>query len=133
MAAVRKDIDGLLKLQFKPEFLNRIDEIVLFERLSQSMIESIAGLRLSELASRLTQRGVTLEMEPEATAFIASEGFDQRFGARPLKRAIQALLENPLALKLLSGEIGEGSLVRVSRGEEGLSYKTYPAPAVSDA
>jgi ATP-dependent Clp protease ATP-binding subunit ClpB len=133
MASVRKDIDALLKLQFKPEFLNRIDEIVLFERLSQSMIESIADLRLAELAARLAQRGVTLEITPEAKTFIAVEGFDQRFGARPLKRAIQALLENPLALKLLSGEIAEGSLVRVVRGETGLSFMVSAKAVLGDA
>ncbi len=122
MEAVRKDIDSLLKLHFKPEFLNRIDETVLFERLSESMIGAIAELRLKELASRLQEREVEIEVLPEAKAFIASEGYDRRFGARPLKRAIQALLENPLSKYILSGELGEGDTVRIGKEGEGLVF-----------
>jgi ATP-dependent Clp protease ATP-binding subunit ClpB len=114
MDDVRKDIDSLLKTRFKPEFLNRIDEIVLFERLSEPMIRSITDLRLAELASRLAERSIAIEINPEARDFIAAEGYDRRFGARPLKRAIQALLENPLARSMLAGEIREGDRVLVT-------------------
>ncbi len=122
MEAVRKEIDTLLKLHFKPEFLNRIDEIVLFERLSETMISAIADLRLEELAARLKERDISIELLPEAKAFIASEGYDKRFGARPLKRAIQSLLENPLSKSILSGELAEGDRVRVGREGEALSF-----------
>lgn len=122
MEAVRKEIDTLLKLHFKPEFLNRIDEIVLFERLSETMISAIADLRLEELAARLKEREISIELLPEAKAFIASEGYDKRFGARPLKRAIQSLLENPLSKSILSGELAEGDRVRVGREGEALSF-----------
>ena len=114
MEDVRKDIDSLLKTRFKPEFLNRIDEIVLFERLSETMIRSIADLRLTELTSRLAERSIAIEINPEARDFIAAEGYDRRFGARPLKRAIQSLLENPLARSMLAGEMGEGDRVLVT-------------------
>ncbi|MCX7026366.1 MAG: ATP-dependent chaperone ClpB [Spirochaetes bacterium] len=120
---VKKDIDGLLKITFKPEFLNRIDEIVLFERLTEVMIGKIADLRLSELAGRLAERGISLKVEPEARDYVAARGYDKRFGARPLKRAIQSLLENPLALRLLSGEMGEGDEVVVKKGSDGIDFE----------
>ncbi len=122
MEAVRPEIDNLLKLHFKPEFLNRIDEIVLFERLSEAMISAITELRLDELAARLKERNIAIEVLPEAKAFIASEGYDRRFGARPLKRAIQSLLENPLSRSILSGELAEGDTVRVGKEGEELSF-----------
>jgi len=123
MEQIRKEVDGLLKLHFKPEFLNRIDEIVLFERLTADMIGKIADLRLSELSDRLAARGVRLRVTPEAKAFIAAQGYDRRFGARPLKRAIQSLLENPLALKLLDGGMGQGDEVTVKKGREGIEFE----------
>ncbi|MDX9783944.1 MAG: ATP-dependent chaperone ClpB [Spirochaetia bacterium] len=122
MEIVRTEIDNLLKLHFKPEFLNRIDEIVLFERLSEAMIGAIAELRLGELAARLKERNIDIEVLPEAKAFIAAEGYDKRFGARPLKRAIQSLLENPLSRSILSGELAEGDRVRVGKEGEELSF-----------
>ncbi len=122
MEAVRAEINNLLKLHFKPEFLNRIDEIVLFDRLSEAMIGAIAELRLDELAARLKERDISIEVLPEAKAFIASEGYDRRFGARPLKRAIQSLLENPLSRSILSGELTEGDRVKVGKEREGLSF-----------
>jgi ATP-dependent Clp protease ATP-binding subunit ClpB len=87
------------------------------------MIGKIADLRLSELSGRLAERGVSLKVEPKAKDFIAAAGYDKRFGARPLKRAIQSLLENPLALKLLSGEMGEGDEVAAKKGREGIEFE----------
>ncbi len=113
MDEVRARIDDLLKNYFKPEFLNRIDEIVVFDRLDESMIRRITDLRLGELASRLAQRNISLSVDDAAKDYIAKEGFDQQFGARPLKRAIQNLLENPIAKKLLAGQVLEGDTVRV--------------------
>jgi len=113
MDEVRARIDDLLKNYFKPEFLNRIDEIVVFDRLDESMIRRITDLRLGELASRLAQRNISLSVDDAAKDYIAKEGFDQQFGARPLKRAIQNLLENPIAKKLLAGQVLEGDTVHV--------------------
>jgi|GEM_PF-2460035 len=86
------------------------------------MIGAIAELRLDELAARLKERDISIEVLPEAKAFIASEGYDRRFGARPLKRAIQSLLENPLSRSILSGELTEGDRVKVGKEREGLSF-----------
>jgi ATP-dependent Clp protease ATP-binding subunit ClpB len=129
MAEIRKDVDALLKTQFKPEFLNRIDEIVLFERLSEAMIRSIADLRLAELTSRLAVRSIAMTIAPEARDLIAAEGYDRRFGARPLKRAIQSMLENPLAKAILSGQVGEGDAVVVKADGGALSFSTERAAA----
>jgi len=129
MAEIKKDVDALLKTQFKPEFLNRIDEIVLFERLSEAMIRSIADLRLAELISRLAGRSIAMTIEPEARDLIAAEGYDRRFGARPLKRAIQSMLENPLAKAILSGQVGEGDTVAVKADGGALSFSTERAAA----
>ena len=119
---IRQGIDALLKTAFKPEFLNRIDEIVIFDRLDASMIRRIADLRLAELAGRMSQRSITLKVDDEARDFIANEGYDPLYGARPLKRAIQALLENPLARKVLSGDIREGDTVQVAKTPDGLDF-----------
>jgi len=132
MEAVRKDIDSLLKGHFKPEFLNRIDEIVLFERLSEAMIRSITDLRLAELIGRLAERFIALEISPEARDYIAAQGYDRRFGARPLKRAIQSLLENPPAKSLLSGEVREGDKVLAGASADGLKF-TVTRPEGDDA
>jgi len=130
MDEIRKEIDSLLKAHFKPEFLNRIDEIVLFERLSESMIRSIADLRLAELSARLAERNITLEISGEARDLIAAEGFDRRFGARPLKRAIQSLLENPLAKSVLAGRVSEGDKVLVGTSANSLEFSvTHPGEA----
>ncbi|SLM19423.1 protein disaggregation chaperone [uncultured spirochete] len=124
MDEVRSRIDDLLKNYFKPEFLNRIDEIVVFDRLDESMIRKITDLRLGELAGRLAQRNIALTVDDAARDYIAKEGFDQQFGARPLKRAIQNLLENPIAKKLLAGQILEGDAVRVGMSGDELAIGT---------
>jgi ATP-dependent Clp protease ATP-binding subunit ClpB len=113
MDEVRKGIDNLLRGTFKPEFLNRIDETVVFERLGRERILAIVDIQLALLEGRLADRKLTLEVSPAAKALLAKEGYDERFGARPLKRAIQALVQNPLATEILSGRIREGSIVRV--------------------
>jgi ATP-dependent Clp protease ATP-binding subunit ClpB len=113
MEEIRKRIDALLKTHFKPEFLNRIDEIVVFDRLDAAMIRKITDLRLGELAKRLADRSLTLVVEDAAKDLLAQEGFDPQFGARPLKRVIQNRLENPIAKKLLAGEVHEGDTIVV--------------------
>jgi len=113
MEEIRKRIDALLKTHFKPEFLNRIDEIVVFDRLDAAMIRKITDLRLGELAKRLADRSLTLVVEDAAKDLLAQEGFDPQFGARPLKRVIQNRLENQIAKKLLAGEVHEGDTIVV--------------------
>ena len=98
--------------RFRPEFLNRIDEIVVFEALTREQLGSIVEMQLERLNERLAERGLTLELTNGARELISEAGWDPAYGARPLKRAIQRLLENPLALKLLEGEFGEGDTVR---------------------
>ncbi len=98
---------------FRPEFLNRIDEIVEFKRLTKEQLAEIVELQLARLRARLAERGIELELTDDAKAALAEAGWDPTFGARPLKRAIQRLVENPLALRLLEGEFADGDTVRV--------------------
>ncbi|MCX7775536.1 MAG: ATP-dependent chaperone ClpB [Spirochaetaceae bacterium] len=127
MEQIRKGVDALLKTHFKPEFLNRIDEIVVFDRLDQTMIRRIADLRIAELAGRLESRSVHLVVDDEARDLIAEAGYDRHFGARPLKRAIQNMLENPIAQMVLSGAIRDGDTVRVKRAGEELAIEVAKA------
>jgi len=113
---------------FRPEFLNRIDEIVEFHPLSKEQIADIVGLQLGRVEERLAERGLRLELTDQARDALAEAGWDPTYGARPLKRAIQRLLENPLALRLLEGEFAEGDVVRVDAGEDGLVFEKAGAP-----
>src|SRR5438477_8539922 len=113
---------GDLREFFRPEFLNRIDEIVEFHPLSREQIDEIVEQQLARLRERLAERGLQLELTDEAKAVIADAGWDPAYGARPLKRAIQRLLENPLALRLLEGDFGEGDTVRVDDQEGELIF-----------
>ena len=102
-----------LREAFRPEFLNRVDEIIVFNSLSEEMIEQIADIQIRQLARRLAERDVAIELTPAARKAVAQIGFDPVYGARPLKRTIQRLIENPLANRLLQGEFPEGSKVVV--------------------
>jgi ATPases with chaperone activity, ATP-binding subunit len=123
MAEVRRDIDALLKTSFKPEFLNRIDETVVFERLGKERILAIVDIQLGRLASRLQDRKIKIDVSAEAKAAIAEAGYDPQYGARPLKRAIQGLLQNPLAQAILSGKIHEGDTVKVGAEKGEINFK----------
>ena len=107
-----QQLEMLLKQTFKPEFLNRLDEIITFHRLSQEHILHILDLELNKLTSRLLDRQITLELTDQAMAHLAQIGFDPAFGARPLKRTVQTYVQNPLAKALLSGAYPVGSRVR---------------------
>jgi ATP-dependent Clp protease ATP-binding subunit ClpB len=98
---------------FKPEFLNRVDEMIVFHRLSTTDLVRIVGIQLGLLTSRLQRRDVGLELTDDATDYLASKGYDPAYGARPLKRLIQREIENPLAIKLLDGTFAPGDRVRV--------------------
>jgi ATP-dependent Clp protease ATP-binding subunit ClpB len=108
---------------FRPEFLNRIDEIVEFHPLSKEQIGEIVELQLRRVEARLAERGLRLELTDEARAVLAEAGWDPTYGARPLKRAIQRMLENPLALRLLEGEFSEGDTVRVDAKDGELTFE----------
>src|SRR5207249_516234 len=111
----------LLRQTFKPEFLNRVDDVIIFRPLSAQDIERIVDLQLARVEKLLADRKLTLEVTPAAKQLIVSDGYDPVYGARPLKRAIQRLLQNPLALAVLEGEYQEGERIRVDRAKDGNS------------
>jgi len=116
---------------FRPEFLNRIDEIVEFKPLSREELGEIVELQLTRLRERLAERGLGLELTDEAKELVAEAGWDPTYGARPLKRALQRLIENPLALRLLEGEFAEGDTVRVNARDGELVFEKAGAPAAA--
>ncbi|MCP4767175.1 MAG: type VI secretion system ATPase TssH, partial [Gammaproteobacteria bacterium] len=97
---------------FRPEFINRVDESVVFHPLQKEQIQGIATIQLRELQARLAERDLTLELSDAAMEYLVSAGFDPVYGARPLKRAMQQAVENPLALQLLSGDFPTGAHIR---------------------
>jgi ATP-dependent Clp protease ATP-binding subunit ClpB len=120
-----------MREHFRPEFLNRIDEIVEFKALSREQLGEIVELQLERLRERLADRGLTLELSDEAKQTIGDAGWDPTYGARPLKRAIQRLLENPLALRLLEGDFGEGDTIRVDAQNGDLVFMRPAATAAA--
>ncbi|MEN0020352.1 MAG: AAA family ATPase [Planctomycetota bacterium] len=124
----RGELNARLKVDqqqqfFRPELLNRIDEVVVYHQLKKDQLGHIVEIQLARLRSRLAERDMTLELTDEAVALIAEEGWDPAFGARPLKRAIQSRLENPLASRILAGELGAGDSVRVSVQGKSLTFE----------
>ena len=119
---LRDSVQDALKRAFRPEFLNRIDEIIIFHPLSQEQIEQIVGLMAAEVQKRLEDRNITFELTPEARKWLAGEGFDPTFGARPLRRAIQRHLENPMSKAILAGELKPGDHILVESGDKGLTF-----------
>jgi ATP-dependent Clp protease ATP-binding subunit ClpB len=118
---------------FRPEFLNRVDEIVVFEPLTREQIAEIVEHQLARVRERLAERGIALELTEAAKEAIAEAGWDPAYGARPLKRAIQRLLENPLALRLLAGDFGDGDLIRVDADAGELAFAKAEAAAAAAA
>jgi len=119
---VRDQVFDRLKALFRPEFLNRIDETLLFKKLGKEQILGIVDLQLRFLSDRLAEKRMTLEVTPAAKQYLADEGYDPAFGARPLKRTIQSLVQNPLSKKLLEGGFGDGDAVLADKGPEGLVF-----------
>ena len=111
-----------LRQHFRPEFLNRVDEIVIFEPLRREEIGRIVEIQLARLKKLLEDRRLTLELTPAAVAFLGEHGYDPVYGARPLKRAIQKYLQDPLAMKVLSGEYVAGDTVQVDAGKGALRF-----------
>ncbi|MBX3298091.1 MAG: ATP-dependent chaperone ClpB [Acidobacteria bacterium] len=126
---VRTEVLGVLRDHFKPEFLNRIDDIVVFHQLGRDQIASIIDIQLEKLRSMLADRGITIVLDDSAKAVLVEKGYDPVYGARPLKRAIQTMVQNPLAVKLLNGEIASGQTVRVTGVDGELRFNAVGAEA----
>ena len=111
-------IDRALKDTFRPEFLNRIDEIIMFSRLSVDEMKEIVDLQLKEICGRIVDMGLTLNLDDSARTWLATVGYDPAFVARPMRRAFQKYLESPLSMKFLSGEVVSGDVVSVTKDPE---------------
>ncbi len=116
----RREVMDAVRAHFRPEFLNRLDETVIFDRLGRDDMEGIVAIQLRQLEKRLAGRKITLEIDPAAKAWLAEEGYDPVYGARPLKRVIQRSLQDPLAEMILAGDVMDGSTVTISAGVDGL-------------
>ncbi|MBV6658647.1 MAG: ATP-dependent chaperone ClpB [Devosiaceae bacterium] len=116
-AAVRNNVMEMVRGHFRPEFLNRIDEVVLFERLKRSEMGAIVDIQLARLHALLEDRKIVVDLEPSAREWLADKGYDPAYGARPLKRVIQKEVQDPLAEKILSGDVKDGDTVRVTGGK----------------
>ncbi|MCM8804770.1 MAG: ATP-dependent chaperone ClpB, partial [Candidatus Omnitrophica bacterium] len=112
-----------LKSKFRPEFLNRIDEIIIFNRLKKEDILKIVNIQISYLQKRLLDKKIEIKLSEEAKNYLVEKGYDENFGARPLKRLIQKEIENPLALKILSGEFKEGNIIFIDVENSSLTFK----------
>ncbi|HWL41161.1 MAG TPA: AAA family ATPase, partial [Gemmatimonadaceae bacterium] len=129
-AVVEAQVMSALRQHFRPEFLNRVDDIIVFRPLGKKEIEHIIDLQLAHLEKLLADRKLTLELTPPAREVLATEGYDPAFGARPLKRAIQRLLQNPLAMAVLEGRFAEGDHIVVGvdlKGELTFTKRGEPA------
>ncbi len=131
-AVVEAQVTNALRQHFRPEFLNRVDDIIIFRPLGKPEIEHIIDLQLARLEKLLADRKLTFELTPGAREILATEGYDPAFGARPLKRAIQRLLQNPLALAVLEGKFSEGDHIIVDRDTKGdLTFRRAKEPALA--
>jgi len=125
MAEVRK--------LFRPEFLNRLDEVIVFHELSEEQLRQVVDLMVKELEARLEERELGLELTEKAKSWLAREGYDPVYGARPLRRVIERFVENPLSSMVLRGELKDGDIVRVDLGKDGLTFKKKPVKAARAA
>jgi ATP-dependent Clp protease ATP-binding subunit ClpB len=129
---MREQIEEVLATTFKPEFLNRIDDTVIFQRLTRDDISRIVELQVAQLTERVRERGIEIELTDDARALLGNLGYDPTYGARPLKRVIQKQLVDKLALRMLEAEFGEGDVVRVDAADGELTFEKAPA-AVAEA
>ncbi len=130
---IREGIEEVLAATFKPEFLNRIDDTVIFHRLSKADIGRIVALQVNQLVGRVREKGIEIELSDDARSLLGNLGYDPTYGARPLKRVIQKQLVDKLALKILEGEFGEGDVVRVDAREGEIVFERVQAPAAAAA
>ena len=120
--ACREQVMAALRSNFRPEFLNRVDDVVLFKPLSMQEVEKIASLFVAQLQQRLAEQQIHLSLDGDAMAYLAKEGYDPVYGARPMKRFIQQALETPLARLMVSGQASAGATIQISYGDDGLSF-----------
>ncbi len=127
-AAVREEVMHAVRAHFRPEFINRVDEIILFHRLAREDMAAIVDIQLARLGHLLEDRKITLDLSPAARAWLADKGYDPAYGARPLKRVIQKAVQDPLAERILAGTVLDGSEVTIGAGPDGLVIDDLPAP-----
>jgi ATP-dependent Clp protease ATP-binding subunit ClpC len=119
----RKEVEAELRRTFRPEFLNRVDDIIIFQALTKEDVLKIVDLEVKKVAERISERGVAIQLTPTAREWLANEGYDPQFGARPLKRAIQRHLENPLSKEIIAGRVQPGDTVIVDLGDGELAFR----------
>jgi ATP-dependent Clp protease ATP-binding subunit ClpC len=119
---MRSTVESALKRAFRPELLNRIDDVVIFHHLTEEHLKSIVDLLIREVERRLAERKIKLDVNEEAKAWLAQKGYDPVYGARPLRRAVQRYVENPISTKILQSEFKEGDTIAIGLKEEGLSF-----------
>ncbi len=127
--AVRDEVMGVVKASFRPEFLNRVDEVILFHRLRRKDMNRIVEIQMGRLQKLVADRKITLDLKDDAVDWLAAKGYDPAYGARPLKRVMQKELQDPLAEKILGGEIRDGARVAISAGSDRLVFRTASAKA----
>ncbi|RWM20507.1 MAG: ATP-dependent chaperone ClpB [Mesorhizobium sp.] len=130
---VRDEVMNVVKASFRPEFLNRVDEVILFHRLRRQDMDRIVEIQLRRLENLLVDRKITLSLDHDAIEWLASKGYDPAYGARPLKRVMQKELQDPLAEKILLGEILDGSTVKVTAGSDRLNFRSKPTVVATEA
>jgi ATP-dependent Clp protease ATP-binding subunit ClpB len=120
-----------LDRHFRPEFLNRVDEIIVFHSLTREHLRTIVGIQMRRVRGLLEERGITVELDPQAEEWLADEGFDPVFGARPLKRMIQREVQDPLAMRILQGQVSDGDHVMISVNGQSLGFHVKGAAVPS--
>jgi ATP-dependent Clp protease ATP-binding subunit ClpB len=127
--AVREQVMNVVRAHFRPEFLNRVDEIILFHRLKREQMGKIVDIQMGRLAKLLADRKIKLDLDDKAKDWLGQKGYDPAYGARPLKRVIQKYVQDPLAEMVLSGKIHDGETVRITAGKDGLMFNGAAAKA----
>ncbi|MBI4497065.1 MAG: AAA family ATPase, partial [Chloroflexi bacterium] len=125
---LRSAVEAALKQAFRPEFLNRIDEVIVFHPLTEAHIKQIVDLQMQQVVKRMAEYGLSLEWTEAAREWLAKEGYDPAFGARPLRRAVQRHVENALSRGILRGEFQAGDTIVVDANHEGLTFAVKAAP-----
>jgi ATP-dependent Clp protease ATP-binding subunit ClpB len=129
--AVRDSVMAEVRARFRPEFLNRVDEIILFHRLKREQMAGIVDIQMKRLDKLLADRKITLDLDGAARDWLAEKGYDPAYGARPLKRVIQKYVQDPLAELILSGRVKDGDKVTVSATKFGLTFNGKVAAAAA--
>ena len=130
---VREQVMQVVRSNFRPEFLNRVDEVILFHRLKREQMETIVDIQLARLRKLLEERKISLELDESARRWLADRGYDPAYGARPLKRVIQKQVQDPLAEKILLGDVRDGDVVRITAGTDRLLFRPKHEDAQAEA